>query len=88
MRLDIEKGAKLTVQEGDREGLRFVRWRLRADDSVPDAVSRRADSPRTGRDEKPEGNTRPKSSGRKSPPALERLKAFAFEKRPRSEVTS
>jgi hypothetical protein len=27
MRLDIEKGARLTVEEGDCEGLRFVRWR-------------------------------------------------------------
>jgi hypothetical protein len=38
MRLDIEKGAKLTVEEGDREGLRFVRWRPISLDNVPDAV--------------------------------------------------
>ena len=48
MRLDIEKGARLTVEEGDREGLRFVRWRPLSLDDVPDAVSCRAVSARTG----------------------------------------
>src|SRR5262245_44463948 len=48
MRLDIEKGARLTVEEGDREGLRFVRWRPLSLDNVPDAVSCRAVSARTG----------------------------------------
>jgi hypothetical protein len=47
MRLDIEKGARLTIEEGDREGLRFVRWRPLSLDSVPDALSCRAVSART-----------------------------------------
>ena len=51
MRLDIEKGARLTVEEGDREGLRFVRWRPLSLDNVPDAVSCRAVSARTGGNE-------------------------------------
>src|SRR5262245_8445407 len=48
MRLDIEKCARLTVEEGDVEGLRFVRWRPLSLDKVPDAVSCRAVSARTG----------------------------------------
>src|SRR5262245_5197129 len=51
MRLDIEKGARLTVEEGDVEGLRFVLWRTLSLDRVPDAVSRRAVSARTGGNE-------------------------------------
>src|SRR5262245_21727213 len=51
MRLDIEKGARLTVEEGDVEGLRFVRWRPLSLDNGPDAVSCRAVSPRTGGNE-------------------------------------
>ena len=51
MRLDIEKGARLTVEEVDCEGLRFVRWRPLSLDSVPDALSCRAVSPRTGGNE-------------------------------------
>jgi hypothetical protein len=51
MRLEIQTAAGLTVEEGDREGLRFVRWRPRADDSVPDVVSCRADGSRTGSEE-------------------------------------
>jgi hypothetical protein len=39
MRLDIENAARLTVEEGDREGLPFVRWRPISLDNVPDAVS-------------------------------------------------
>src|SRR5262249_55283896 len=42
MRLDIEKGARLTVEDGDCEGLRFVRWRPLSLDNVSDAVSCRA----------------------------------------------
>jgi len=51
MRLDIEKVARLTVEEGDVEGLRFVRWRPLSLDNVPDAVSCRAVSARTGGNE-------------------------------------
>jgi hypothetical protein len=51
MRLDIEKAARLTVEEGDLEGLRFVRWRPLSLDNVSDAVSCRAVSPRTGANE-------------------------------------
>src|SRR5262245_6329613 len=51
MRLDIEKGARLTVEDGDCEGLRFVRWRPISLDSVPDALSCRAVSARTGGNE-------------------------------------
>jgi hypothetical protein len=51
MFLDIAKAARLTVEEGAHEGLRFVRWRPRADDGLPDAVSCRADSSRTARNE-------------------------------------
>jgi len=51
MRLDIEKAARLTVEEGDVEGLRFVRWRPLSLDNGPDAVSCRAVSPRTGGNE-------------------------------------
>ena len=51
MRLDIEKGARLTVEEGDCEGLRFVRWRPLSLDNGPDVVSCRAVSARTGRNE-------------------------------------
>jgi hypothetical protein len=48
MRLDIEKCARLTVEEGDCEGLRFVPWRPLSLDNVSDPVSCRAISARRG----------------------------------------
>jgi hypothetical protein len=51
MRLDIEKAVRLTVEEGDREGLRFVRWRPLSPHNVSGAVSCRAVSPKTDANE-------------------------------------
>jgi hypothetical protein len=62
MRLDIEKGARLTVEEGDREGLRFVRWRPLLVDDVSEAVPCRAVSPRTGTNEGAAGTLATKKS--------------------------
>src|SRR5262245_58911759 len=61
MRLDIEKGARLTVDDGD-EGLRFVRWRPRSLDWAPDAVSYRAGSPAAGANERAAGTLAHKKS--------------------------
>src|SRR5262245_60162973 len=56
MRIDIAKGARLTVEDGDLEGLRFVRWRKRADDIAANSVSRRAGSSRIGTNKYPQGS--------------------------------
>src|SRR5262245_12917254 len=39
MRLDIEKGASLTVEESDRVGPRFARWYPRSEEMAANAVS-------------------------------------------------
>ena len=39
MRLDIEKAAKLTIEDGDRSGPRFTRWQPRSEDANGNAVS-------------------------------------------------
>jgi hypothetical protein len=67
MRLDIDKAARLTVEEGDREGLRFVRWRPIPLDNVPDAVSGRASSSTAGRNELAAGYPSQEKIGRFPP---------------------
>jgi hypothetical protein len=46
-RIDIVKGAGLTVEESDRVGPRFARWRARPEEAA-NAVSRADHSPRNG----------------------------------------
>jgi hypothetical protein len=46
MRLDIEKGARLTVEESDRIGPRLARWYPRSEEVNPDAVCSSDVSPR------------------------------------------
>jgi hypothetical protein len=38
MRLDIERGARLTIRETDDRGLRLVRWEPFSTDEAPNAV--------------------------------------------------
>jgi hypothetical protein len=51
MRLDIEKGARLTVEEGDRVGPRFARWYPRSEEVAANAASSSDVSPRTAGNE-------------------------------------
>ena len=39
MRFDVEKAAKLTIEDGDRSGPRFTRWQPRSEDANGYAVS-------------------------------------------------
>src|SRR5262245_25447215 len=39
MRFDIEKAARLTVKEGDKDGLRFARWQPHPEQAGENAVS-------------------------------------------------
>jgi hypothetical protein len=51
MRLDIEKGARLTVVDSDSIGPRITRWHPRFEDVAQNAVSRDAGSPRAAANE-------------------------------------
>ena len=50
MTLDIERGARLTISETDKEGPRLVRWRPFVAVDAQNAVSSRASSPRIAAD--------------------------------------
>ena len=53
MRFDIEKAAKLTIEDGDRSGPRFTRWQPRSEDANGNAVSTSGGYARTAGDEAP-----------------------------------
>ena len=53
MRLDIEKAAKLTIEDGDRSGPRFTRWQPRSAEANGNAVSTSGGYARTAADEAP-----------------------------------
>jgi hypothetical protein len=53
MRLDIEKAARLTAKEGDRDGLRFARWHPHPEEVGENAVSCRPVESRTAGDKAP-----------------------------------
>ena len=53
MRLDIEKAAKLTIEDGDRSGPRFTRWQPRSEDTNGNAVSASSGLVRMAGDEAP-----------------------------------
>jgi hypothetical protein len=67
MRLDIEKGARLTVEEGDRIGPRFARWRPRAEEVVEKTVSSSDHGPRNGGNELSGGGPPPNGSAEIQP---------------------
>ena len=48
LRLDIEKGAKFTVEERDAKGLQIVRWRPSSEDGDQNAPAYVPNSSRTG----------------------------------------
>jgi hypothetical protein len=53
MRLDIEKAAKLTIEDGDRSGPRFAHWQSRSEDANGYAISTSGGYARTAGDEAP-----------------------------------
>jgi hypothetical protein len=77
LRLDIEKGARLTVEESDKTGPRITCWQPRSDGdqkAISDggdetAISSSGVSPRTGSEEGPEAGPYPDDSAKIQPPA-------------------
>ena len=53
MRFDVEKTAKLTIEDGDRSGPRFTRWQPRSEEANGNAVSTSGGYARTAEDEAP-----------------------------------
>jgi hypothetical protein len=53
MRFDVEKAAKLTIEESDRSGPRFTRWQARSEEANRNAVSTSGGLARTAGDEAP-----------------------------------
>src|SRR5262245_15334886 len=53
MAFDIEKAARLTVKEGDKDGLRFARWQPHPEPAGANAVSCRPVESRTAGDASP-----------------------------------
>jgi hypothetical protein len=53
MRFDVEKAAKLTIEESDRSGPRFIRWQPRFEEDNGNAVSTSGGYARTARDKAP-----------------------------------
>jgi hypothetical protein len=53
MRFDVEKAAKLTIEEGDRSGPRFARWQPRSEEANENSVSTSGGYARTAGDEAP-----------------------------------
>ena len=53
MRLDVEKAARLTIEENDRSGPRFTRWHPRSEEANGNAVSTSGGFARTAREEAP-----------------------------------
>ena len=51
LRLDIEKGARLTVEERDAKGLQIVRWRPSSEDGDRNAPAYVPNGSRTGADD-------------------------------------
>lgn len=68
LRLDIAKGARLTVEDSDRVGPRFARWRPRSEEAT-DAVSCSGASPRTAENEIQVGGWPPQKDRPESRPA-------------------
>ena len=75
MRLDIEKNARLTVEESDRVGPRFARWYPRSEQVAANAVSRSDVRPRTADREIRVGGPPPRSDRRGSQPARANVQA-------------
>jgi hypothetical protein len=53
MRFDVEKAAKLTIEEGDRSGPRFTRWQPRSEEASGNTDSTSGGYVRTAGDEAP-----------------------------------
>lgn len=62
MRLDIAMGAGLTVEESDRIGPRFARWRPFPEEANINGIFRSDGSPRTAADKAHKKSGRPRAS--------------------------
>ena len=68
LRLDIEKGARLTVEERDAKGLQIVRWRPSSEDGDRNAPAYVPNGSRTGADDCLGGRPHQERSAEIQPP--------------------